>query len=258
MWLIAAVAVVVLALGGVLGVKAATGGGGSSSATASAQNGGPGGAAGARRGGQGTFGTLQSVDGSTLTIAGPNGNTTTVLTSSSTKFAKAVTGAVGDIKVGDHVMARGTADGANALSAQRITDTGTDPGLGARGQGRRPGGNGNGNPPGSIPANGPAANGAPPNGGPGTSAFGTVKSINGTSFDVAQTDGTTKTVNTTSSTTVQVLKAISLQELVTGQPVTVRGTTNSDGTVTAAVVQQGLGGFGPGRGGPPGTGNTGA
>src|SRR5207248_3752394 len=86
-WMVAgAVGVIVLAIGGFFGVKALAGGGSSSTSTASQgpANGGPGN--GARRG---TVGTLQSIDGSTLTVAtfarGQNngaaagGNTTTVV-----------------------------------------------------------------------------------------------------------------------------------------------------------------------------------
>jgi hypothetical protein len=245
-WIAVAILAVVLAVGGFFGIKAA---GGSSTKSSTAAAAGPG---GGQRGG-GTVGTLQSVDGSTLTISSFNGGNTTVITSSSTKFMKAVTGALSDIKVGDHVAVMGTADGTNAITAQRITDNGTNNNFGARGQGgprngTRPGGNApNANPPAGAPN-------------PGGFANGTVKNISGTIVTVAETNGTTVTVNTGSGTTVSVLRASSLQGLITGQQVRVAGTTNSDGTVTARTVEQGLGGFGAGRGGrqgaPDGTGST--
>jgi hypothetical protein len=250
-WLMAGLAVVVLIVGAIVGVKVA-GGGKSSATTASAQNGGQGApGAGGRGGGRGTVGTLQSVDGQTLTVATRNGNTTTVITSSSTKFAKAVTGALSDIKVGDRVSARGTADG-TSVAAQRITDSGTTNmgfgggGFGGGGQGRRPGGNA---PPGSVPNSTRPDNGA--------FATGTVKSISGSILTVAQNDGTTKTVTTSPSTVVSIVKASSLQDLATGQTVTIQGKTNTDGTVTATAVEEGLAGFGPGRGGPGGPGGQG-
>src|SRR5438270_1661184 len=86
-WISIGVAAVLLAVGGFVGLKAASGGG-SKSATAAAEGGPPG-----TPGRGGTVGTLQSVDGSTLTVATFNGATTTVITSSSTRFMKAVTGA---------------------------------------------------------------------------------------------------------------------------------------------------------------------
>jgi hypothetical protein len=260
-----AIGVVVLAIVGFFGVKALAGGGSSSKATASQgpANGGP----GQGRGGRGTVGTLQSIDGSTLTLAtfqrgGSNdasgGGTTTVLTNSSTKFAKAVTGSFNDIKVGDRVTAMGTPDGTNTLTAQRITDTGTQgAGFGGPdgGGGRRVfngNGNGNGGPP-------PSGN---PNGGtrpdPNSFAGGTVKSISGTTLTVTAPDNTTKTVSTNGSTVVSVVKTVSINDLTTGQPVTVRGTKNSDGTVTAtSVAEVGGGLFGRGfRGGQTPGGGT--
>src|SRR5437762_2234039 len=92
-WVIAAVVgVIVLVVGGFFGVKALAGGGSPSTSTAAQTpaNGGPGN--GGRRG---TVGTLQSIDGSTLTVAtfnrggndangGATGGTATVITNGST------------------------------------------------------------------------------------------------------------------------------------------------------------------------------
>src|SRR4051794_41889744 len=65
-WIIAAVAgVVVLIVGGFFGVKALAGGGSSTSTASQA----PGNGQGQGRGRQGTIGTLQSIDGATLTVA---------------------------------------------------------------------------------------------------------------------------------------------------------------------------------------------
>jgi len=84
---------------------------------------------------------------------------------------------------------------------------------------------------------------------------------------VVQPDGSTKTVNTNGRTAVSVLKSVSINDLATSQPIIVRGATNSDGTVTANNVVQGVGvfarggGFGRGAGGggggdTPGSGTT--
>ncbi|MBV9411392.1 MAG: hypothetical protein JO148_07335, partial [Acidimicrobiia bacterium] len=260
-WMIAAgVGVVVLAVAGFFGVKALAGGGSSSTSTAAQAP-----AAGQGGGRRGTIGTLQSIDGSTLTVAtfnrggangangggagGAVGNTTTVTTGSSTKFYKTASGTLSDIKVGDRVTATGTPAGTNTVTAARITDTGAAVigfgGGAGNGAGRRfrngnnP--NGTGNPPSSLPNGGTRPD-------PNSFANGTVKSISGTTLTVADSQGATKTVDTTGSTTYMVLKAVSINDLQTGQLVIIGGKTNSDGTVSATSVVQGLGGFGGGGG----------
>jgi hypothetical protein len=259
-WIIAAiVGAVVLVVGGLFGVKALAGGGSSSTSTASQApgNGGQG------RVRQGTIGTLQSIDGSTLTVAtfnrgggnnpqngggggGAVGNTTTVTTNGSTKFYKTVSGALSDIKVGDRVTAMGTPAGDNTVTAERITDTGTMNGVGFGGGGNgggrrfRGGNNPNGAPPSSLPNGGSRPD-------PNSFANGTVKTISGTTLTIADNQGATKTVNTTGSTTYSVLKSVSINDLQTGQVVVVGGKTNSDGTVSATNVLEGVGGFGGGR-----------
>jgi hypothetical protein len=258
-WMVAAaIGVVVLAVGGFFGVKALAGGGSSSTSTAGQA---PAGNGQGRGAGRGTVGTLQSIDGSTLTVAtfgrggnnGANsgGGTTTVVTGGSTKFYKTVSGALSDIKVGDRVTANGTPDGTTALTAARITDTGTmnalgGPAGGPGGGGRRANanGNGNGNGNGTPPSTAPGATRPDPN----SFANGTVKSISGTTLTVADNNGATKTVNTNGTTAISVLKTVSINDLQTGQAIVVRGTTNSDGTVTATDVVQGIGGFGRGGG----------
>jgi hypothetical protein len=279
-WFVAgAIGLVVLLIGGFFVVKAVAGGGSSSTSTA-AQT--PTGNAGGGVGRRGTIGTLQSIDGPTLTVAtfargangasGANGGggagaaagTTTVTTSGSTKFYKAVSGALSDIKVGDRVTATGAPAGDNTVTAARITDTGTmnAAGFGVGGGAGRRARNGN-NPNGTNPN----SNGTPPsslpNGGtrpdPNSFANGTVKSVSGTTLTVAENQGAMKTVNTTGSTTFSVLKSVGINDLTTGQLVIIQGKTNSDGTVSATNVVQGVGGgFGGGgfRGRFGGNGNN--
>jgi hypothetical protein len=62
------------------------------------------------------------------------------------------------------------------------------------------------------------------------------------------------TVKTSPATKVGVARPTTLAGLTVGQQVTVTGTTNSDGTVVATAVRQGVGGFGFGRGGGGGGG----
>src|SRR4051794_25757410 len=134
-WVIAAVVgVIVVIVGAIFGVKALAGGGSSSSASTASQ-----GQAQGNRGRRGTIGMLQSIDGSTLTVAtfnrggghtngggaGAAGGTTTVPPTVPTRFYKGAGGPLSDVKVGARVTARGTPAGDNAVTAERITDTGT-------------------------------------------------------------------------------------------------------------------------------------
>lgn len=238
-WIAAAVAVLVVG-GALLGAKLLSGGSNASASTRPANA--VGGPNGLGRGG--SFGTLQSIDGATLTVATFNGQTTAVVTTNSTKFFKSATGALSDIKVGDRVTAMGTPNGTNALTAQQITDQGNAaPGFGQR---QRPPANGNGNGNGNRINRFPngAPNGAPPavRGpafDPNSFANGTVKSISGDTVVVTQRDGSTKTVTTSPTTTINVFKAATLKDLVTGQQVIVTGKTDKNGTLAATSVREG-------------------
>jgi hypothetical protein len=160
-----------------------------------------------------------------------------------------VSGALSDIKVGDRVTAMGTPAGDNTLTAARITDTGAMNAIGFGGGGAGGGGrrfrngdnpNGNGAPPSSLPNGGTRPD-------PNSFANGTVKSISGTTLTVTDGQGVTKTVDTTGSTTYSVLKTVAINDLTTGQIVIIQGKTNSDGTVSATNVVQGIAGPGGGR-----------
>jgi len=257
--IIGAVVVVLVGLG--VGYKL-TSGGKKSAAAATVNT-----ASGAtRRNGaprNGVAGTLASVNGGTLLVTDQNGTKTTVHTSSSTVFTTTATGALSDVKVGDRVVAMGANAGTNHITAERISDLGImtnefggngQPPPGGQGFRNRTGnGNGNGN------DNG-AGNGTPTRGpAPGTTATGTVSSINGTTFLVKDTNGTETTIDTTNATTFSVLKQINVSELVTGEMVRVTGPKAADGTITATSVREGSGGFGFGgfRGGNGGSGGSG-
>jgi hypothetical protein len=187
----------------------------------------PGGGAppgGIGRNGRGNAGTIASIDGSTITLTTQAG-TTKVIASANTTVSVSVSGALGDIKTGDHVVVMGAASGAT-VAAERIADTGTSAtaGFGGPGPGGRPG-------PGGPPAGGPRAGGG--------FVSGTVASIDATSLTITATDGTTTTVTTTSSTQVTTETAGTLSDLATGDQVTVTGPTGSDGTVTAMSIRKG-------------------
>lgn len=78
---------------------------------------------------------------------------------------------------------------------------------------------------------------------PGTAAdgavgttTGTVTLVDGTTVYLTTADGQVITVKTASTTTVRLEQAITLKDVAAGATVTVRGTANADGVITASQV----------------------
>lgn len=228
----------VIGLGGFFAIQAASAHAkvttGATASTSRPGFGGQGGAGGPDFGGPGggpggvTAGTLSAVNGSTLSVTTRSGAIVKVVTSGTTVVTQRVTGTVSDIQSGHHVLVLGTTSGA----AQQITDLGTATAV----QG---------------PAGGPRGD---------DSASGTVAGISGSTLTLTKDDGSTLSMTTSPSTRVDLVRSIPVSSLATGETVRVMGTTASDGTVTAAVIDEGTaGGFGPGGpgfgsgapGGPP-------
>jgi hypothetical protein len=165
-------------------------------------------------------GTLKSVSGSTLTVTSPRGGDVTVKTDSNTKVTKIVKGGLGDVTSGAVVAIHGTPKGTTAIAADQVAvlpaNTPAPPGKGPAGKG-----------PGAF---GPKAQGA-------GFAVGTVQSVSASGFTVLS-GGSTVTITTSSSTTFSKTVAAAVSDLVTGQPIAVGGTPNSDGSITASNIQQ--------------------
>jgi hypothetical protein len=187
-------------------------------------------------------GTLKSVSGSTLTVTTPKGTTVTVKTDSNTKVTKVVKAGLGDVTVGATVAVHGSAGASATIAADQVAVVPAAVRPGAAG--------------GQFGPRKPA----------GGFAVGTVQSVSGSSFTVTA-GGTTITVTTTSSTSFSKTVSAGVSDLTIGQPIAVGGTPNSDGSITAANIEQagaGTGiagrlpgngfrfGPGPGRGRPPG------
>ena len=84
---------------------------------------------------------------------------------------------------------------------------------------------------------------------------GSIIAEDSNSITVKLADGSTKIVLYSGSTTINVSQTGTASDLAVGKDVTVTGTANSDGSVTATRIQMGtLGGF---NGGPPGPAQTG-
>lgn len=180
-------------------------------------------------------GTLKSVNGSTLTVTGPKGESVTVRTDSNTKVTKVVTGALGDVTTGATVAVHGTASpakGTASIAADHvaIVPAGIVPGV-------RP----NVLKPGTGPAAGFGAKAAAAG-----VAFGTVQSVTSSGFTVLS-GGTTVTVVTSSMTVFSKTTPATVGDLTVGQPIAIAGTPNSDGTITAAQIEQAAAGVGLGK-----------
>jgi hypothetical protein len=135
---------------------------------------------------------------------------------------------LGDIQSGDHVMifASGTSP---ALTATRITDSGTQAPTGPRGGF----GAGGANRPGGAGAAGGAA---------GTVVQGTVASNDGATMTVTESNGTSVSVAVNASTPVSVTRSISLSGVAVGDTVRVRGTGST--SIAATSITDGVSGFG--------------
>jgi preprotein translocase subunit YajC len=159
---------------------------------------------------------VKSVGSDTFTLTTHDGTTVTVDVSSSTTYVdpSATSATFSTIKVGDHVAVFGT-DTSNTVTATKVA-IGDAGGFGGPGGGW--GGHG-------------APGGTPP------AAFGTVKSVGSDTFTLTTHDGTTVTVDVSSSTTYREAgkSSASLSDVTVGSQVVVFGTDTSD-TVTATSV----------------------
>lgn len=83
-----------------------------------------------------TAGTIQSIDGDTITVKLRDGSTVTVKTTGSTTVTKSEKSSVSELASGETVIVRGTKDGNGDVSATSIAEGAT------QGFGARPGANG--------------------------------------------------------------------------------------------------------------------
>jgi hypothetical protein len=170
-------------------------------------------------------GTLNSNDGSKLTVTGRNNQTVTVNTTNTTKVTRIVDGKLGDISDRAVVAVHGTAAANNTVAADQIVILPS------------------GMPtPGKMHARSGAAlqrEGV---------AIGTVSPPSNGTFTVTDPDGTKVTVTTSSSTKVVRTTTVAVKELTVNQPIVVKGTRNADGSVTATAIRQNASSVAPGEG----------
>jgi hypothetical protein len=220
------------------------------------------GAGGAFR--NGASGQLVQINGQTLIITGPNGDTT-VSYSASTTITKTSTAALADIAVGTCIVATGQKDATGSITANTVR-VAPKPASGCAAiVGSNPGAPGTPRP-GASPRPTPSglANRA--------AVSGEVTAAAGTSITVLNVAGASQVVTIPSTATVTRSFAVTPADLQTGQCLRASGAKDSSGTVQATSLTitpagpsgtctsgfggggRGGGGFGGGGGNPPAAG----
>lgn len=188
-------------------------------------------------------GTLQNINGNTLTITNLQGQTVTATYSSTTRFARQTAVTPDNLKEGGFVAVQVSKQPDNTYAALRITVTNRAnfPGNGQNGQRRNNNNNNNGCPRPTRPANGGGngnggAGGTGANGNGTRGVTGTLGQVNGTTITVTEANGSDFTVTVTKDTQiVQTVQATSA-DLKTGTPITLTGQANSQGTIVAQNI----------------------
>lgn len=188
-------------------------------------------------------GTLQNINGNTLTITNLQGKSVTATYSSTTRFARQTAIAANTLKEGGFVAVQVSKQPDNTYAATRImianrnNFTGNGQNGQQNGQQRRNNANANGCPRPTRP------NGGNGNGGNGNNATGatrgvtgTLGQINGSTITVTEANGSDFTIAVTKDTQiVQTVQATSA-DLKTGSPITLTGQANSQGTIAAQNI----------------------
>lgn len=194
----------------------------------------------------GVFGTVASIDGTTLTVTSKGfGSNTTATTysvdaSTATVTKSGATASVSDIAVGDTVMVQGTVSG-TSVTATAIRD-GIMTGTGQRPQGTQKPQTSSGNtvPPTPASTPTPTAPVTQPANVP-SSVSGNVTAINGTTLTVVDGYNNSYTVDASSSTVQEAGANVSLTSVAVGDNVLVQGTVNGTSVTATSITDQGAG-----------------
>jgi hypothetical protein len=175
--------------------------------------------------GQGVFGTVSAISGTTLTVTskamvGPNNSNATATTytvnaSNATVVKNGATSTVSAIAVGDTVSVQGTVSG-DSVTATMIRD-GVVPGMGGKGPGAIASLQGNGEP----------------------VIGGSITAISGDTLTVTNKSNVTYTVDATNATVIVKNATSSLASVATGDNVIVQGTVNGNSVTASSVIDQG-------------------
>jgi hypothetical protein len=169
-------------------------------------------------------GMLERVKGSSLVLKTPGGGPATVITSASSTLRRQVTGTVGDITTGTHVIVAGTGSG-GGIAARSII-IGPPPRLHSP-------------PPTHLRHGHPSHPGPRRSPVPGGRADGKVTDVSTGSFTLLTSGGFHIRVTTSGSTTVYTQATSTVSQLRAGQFTIAVGKARPDGTLAAASVEQG-------------------
>ena len=223
----------------------------------------PGGAAAFRNG---ASGQLVQINGQTLILTGPNGDTT-VTYATTTTFTKPSIGGLADVTRGSCILASGQKDASGALTATVVSVSPKGPsGCAVRNFAPSPA-------PGASPRPSPSPRPSfSPRTGLANGAFvtGEVTAVSGSSITVLSQAGASQKITVSPTATVTRTATVAASDLQTGQCIRATGSPDAAGNVQATTVTitpasasgtcttglggGGRGGFGGGGGGFPGAG----
>ena len=213
----------------------------------------------------GASGQLVQINGQTLILTGPNGDTTVAYTTGTT-FTKTSTAGLGDVTVGTCILATGVKDAAGTVTATTVTiSPKAASGCAARNFVPSPGAS-----PRPTPTPRPSTTPRPGGQPNGTFVSGEVTAVRGISVTVMTQANVTQKITIATAAVISKLATVSAADLQNGECLRANGTRDAAGNVQATSITitpagpsgtctTGLGGRGPGGGGGgfPGAGNGG-
>lgn len=188
-------------------------------------------------------GTLNKINGQTLTLTNQRSQTVTVTYTRSTTFTQESTIPATSLKEGSNVRVTVTSSNGSysavSITALSGSNSGSPFGTGTRNFGR---GTSSTNPCASAARRrfGQGTSGNTGNSGNSTNNFrglvGTVGQLNGTSLTITDTSGAAYTVTITPQTRIVQTASVTAAALKVGQPLTIVGKAGSQGTIAASSI----------------------
>ena len=168
----------------------------------------------------GIFGTVSSVNGTTLTVAGKLGprdgsatSTYTVNAANATVMKNGATSTIASIAVNDTIMVRGAINGLN-VTATEIRDG--FPGNGPRGPQTDPIIKGNGEP----------------------VLGGTVSAINGSSLTITNKSNVTYSIDATNASIMKMGTSTTISNVAVGDTLVIQGTVNGNSVTASSIIDR--------------------